>query len=769
MSWKRARTVTVSRPPARVSVALAQPVADSIATDYFTTTWADSIRPALRLILSRDFVQLAGKREFIFQRVKSLVSLGMTNELVGKIYEEITAFNQVIFESSDALVEIFEDYIESLDWLIALFGSLDRDLIWRDSRAMRAEYSSLSHLAYSSWRQFLESKDMIRPLVKETLAYTAAWRKDVIVNGGSQPVDQIARRINILVKTGIFGRFFSTELYNTTRDFYMKIVDQDSIASSGLVGFVGLMERVWNSERSLIESTGMPVGSTWKYIESEILLPQLILAHLPGLIQTNLQTVLNSRESNRPILASIFKLAGSVDRSLIQESVLKHTFGTCVKTIVRNGIESHIEGATDALMTVLITSRDYLSDIISGCFGGSQSFVQTLRDALESVLNEFGDKIPAMLAEYLDFIMISIFNGQIPPSRLPSLFADVMYLFKLVAAKDIFEARHRILLAKRLLCLVSVRSGLGYANMAIDPAELTELELSTIVALKNECGNGYVSRMDTMLRDIVPSEELSKLSRECGKRKSSDSTTYNCTVLTTSAWPPGGVSPWEGVVTPVADWETSMRKQYGVRFPKKSVKFVHAFSNCLIRASKRDIICSAAQACILSLFNDSDSMSIEVILQETQLPPKEVHRAIETLVQAGVIHSENTGGLLSYNQQWTPDTTVSRHAPVCLNMYQFRRVESSGGHRASALTQEERVQSEAHVMEDRQHHLDALIVRIMKQRKEVSETTLFAEVNTSSKIFFSQMEVKKRIMSLMDREFLEKDERSNNTIFKYLI
>jgi cullin-4 len=71
------------------------------------------------------------------------------------------------------------------------------------------------------------------------------------------------------------------------------------------------------------------------------------------------------------------------------------------------------------------------------------------------------------------------------------------------------------------------------------------------------------------------------------------------------------------------------------------------------------------------------------------------------------------------------------------------------------------------VLVDRQHAIDAAIVRIMKMRKQLAHKLLVAEVLGQLKFSLTASDLKRRIESLIDREFLERDPQ-DATLYKYL-
>lgn len=60
------------------------------------------------------------------------------------------------------------------------------------------------------------------------------------------------------------------------------------------------------------------------------------------------------------------------------------------------------------------------------------------------------------------------------------------------------------------------------------------------------------------------------------------------------------------------------------------------------------------------------------------------------------------------------------------------------------------------VLQDRQYQIDAAIVRIMKMRKTLSHKLLVSELTMQLKFPFKTIDIKKRIESLIEREYMDR-------------
>ena len=82
-------------------------------------------------------------------------------------------------------------------------------------------------------------------------------------------------------------------------------------------------------------------------------------------------------------------------------------------------------------------------------------------------------------------------------------------------------------------------------------------------------------------------------------------------------------------------------------------------------------------------------------------------------------------------------------------------------------TSDENSKIHADVGRDRAYAIDAAIVRIMKARKTLPHSHLISEVFGQLPFPTTGPDVKKRLESLIEREYVERDENSANT-YNYL-
>lgn len=85
-----------------------------------------------------------------------------------------------------------------------------------------------------------------------------------------------------------------------------------------------------------------------------------------------------------------------------------------------------------------------------------------------------------------------------------------------------------------------------------------------------------------------------------------------------------------------------------------------------------------------------------------------------------------------------------------------------------AKEQQDEVQkTHEEVFRDREYQVDAAVVRIMKARKRLSHTMLMSEVMSQLRFPAQNADIKKRIESLIERDYLERDP-DENAFYRYL-
>jgi cullin 3 len=160
----------------------------------------------------------------------------------------------------------------------------------------------------------------------------------------------------------------------------------------------------------------------------------------------------------------------------------------------------------------------------------------------------------------------------------------------------------------------------------------------------------------------------------------------------------------------------------------------------------------------LLLFNESETLTFGEIGIQTKIPVTELKKNILSLTQKSVSHEK----LLLKDDK---ETTLSNDSKFVVNndfTSKLIKVKIAGVVLKEAKQQLEETQKT--LDEERKYSMDATIVRVMKSRKTMEHRDLVLECTKQlqSRFMPSPDGLKKRIESLIEREYLErsKDSRS---------
>lgn len=188
----------------------------------------------------------------------------------------------------------------------------------------------------------------------------------------------------------------------------------------------------------------------------------------------------------------------------------------------------------------------------------------------------------------------------------------------------------------------------------------------------------------------------------------------------------------------------------------------NSLGHCVLKAEfpkgRKELAVSLFQTVVLMLFNDTQRLSLQDIKDATGIEDKELRRTLQSLAcgKVRVLQKQPKGRDVEDEDQFVFNDDFN--APlfrIKVNAIQMKE------------TVEENASTTERVFQDRQYQIDAAIVRIMKTRKVLSHTLLITELFQQLKFPIKPADLKKRIESLIDREYLERD-KSNPQIYNYL-
>ncbi len=178
---------------------------------------------------------------------------------------------------------------------------------------------------------------------------------------------------------------------------------------------------------------------------------------------------------------------------------------------------------------------------------------------------------------------------------------------------------------------------------------------------------------------------------------------------------------------------------------------------------RHELTVSTYQAVVLMLFNDADTLTYREIADATGIPPQDLKRCLQSLA---CVKGKNV----------LRKTPAGRDVDEARDTFSFNAAFSSklfkvriGTVSAAREGEVEHVDTRQRVEDDRKPMIDACLVRIMKSRREVDHNTLVGEVTRqlSARFLLNPLVLKQRIESLIEREFLARDE-SDRKKYRYV-
>lgn len=402
------------------------------------------------------------------------------------------------------------------------------------------------------------------------------------------------------------------------------------------------------------------------------------------------------------------------------------------------------------LVQSLLDMKKKLDEVLEGCFQKNDVFASTIKEGFEHFINQRANKPAELIAKYIDLVMRggSKAVGAVGEDEVESTLDRALVLFRYIQGKDVFEAFYKKDLAKRLLLGKSANH---------------DAEKAMIAKLKAECGSQFTNKLEGMFKDIDLSREIMGSFRQSAAVSSQipSGLDLNVHILTSGFWPSYPLVECN-LPEQLSSAQQVFKDFYLSKHSGRRLVWYNSLGSCVIKArfnqGPRELQVSLCQAVVLMLFLDCDQLSFDDIKAASNLEDKELRRTLQSLAcgKERVLQKEPKGKEVEDGDVFHFNATYSsRLYRVKINSIQLK--ESA----------EENKKTNDQVLQDRQYQIDAAIVRIMKMRKTLSHKLLVNELMTQLKFPIRAADLKKRIESLIDREYLERDERDSQ-IYNYL-
>ncbi|XP_043467188.1 cullin-3 [Leptopilina heterotoma] len=522
----------------------------------------------------------------------------------------------------------------------------------------------------------------------------------------------------------------------------------------------------------------------------EVVEDELIKIHMKTIVEMENSGVIHMLQNQKiEDLNSMYKLFSRVTDGL-------RTVCDCVSQFLRERgrtlVQEDQESSTNAVSFVqnLLTLKDGFEHFLHYSFNNDKLFKHMIAADFEHFLN-LNPKSPEYLSLFIDDKLKKGVKGM-TEQEIEGILDKTMVLFRFLQEKDVFERYYKQHLAKRLLLNKSVSD---------------DSEKNMISKLKTECGCQFTSKLEGMFKDITLSNTIMDEFKEHVNTSGTNlhGVDLSVRVLTTGFWPTHSATPKCSIPQAPRDAFDAFRRFYlakhsgrqltlqpqlgsadlnaifygqqreetgGVDAPTSSSS-VNSGSNTNNLLSpkpsgngglrKHIIQVSTYQMCVLMLFNNREKLTYEEIQSETDIPERDLVRALQSLAmgkatQRVLLKYPRTKDIEPTHQFVVNDSFTSK-----LHRVKIQTVAAKGE------CEPERKETRNKVDEDRKHEIEAAIVRIMKARKRMAHNILVTEVTQQlrSRFLPSPVIIKKRIEGLIEREYLARTQEDRK-IYTYV-
>ena len=232
-------------------------------------------------------------------------------------------------------------------------------------------------------------------------------------------------------------------------------------------------------------------------------------------------------------------------------------------------------------------------------------------------------------------------------------------------------------------------------------------------------------------------------------------------VLTASHWPT--YAP-KDVVLPqkIQEMQESFTKFYCGKHQNRKLTWENSLGHCVVEGQwpkgVKDLQISALQGLVILSFNEKQLWTCQELHEATKIEMKELKRVLQSLAcsKIRVLAKSPKGKEVTETDRFIVNEKFeNKHRRVKINQIQLKE------------TAEENTQTQEKVFQDRIFAVDAACVRIMKARKKIKHTMLLTELFEQLKFPVKASDLKKRIESLINREYILRDP-NDSQLYEYM-
>jgi cullin 3 len=631
----------------------------------------------------------------------------------------------------------YERHKKSFSILREIFMHLDK------SNAKQRQYKSVHDLGLELWRRCVIRTPIIMSRMMETILQMIENDRN-----GEMSDTMLIRSISVMMidlGAEVYVKDFETAFLEATRTYYEK-------EAADLIDRVSCPEYLEHAERRLKEESDRVTA----YLHptsgpklAQVVESRIVAAHAQTLIDSSTGAIYILEHGDYKNLHRMYKLFSRVSCvDVLKQAVSNHIKQLGVK-IVDDSEKSMDAGA---FVCSLLELRKKCDEMLRLGLNSDKSFSQALNNAFEYFVNK-NPRSPEYISLFMDGKLRKGTKGGTEEELEESL-ENAIILFRYISEKDLFEKYYKQHLAKRLL------NGKSSSD---------DLERSLLGKLKVECGYQFTSKLENMFNDIRTSRETMIDFKNWQEQR--DSSSHSCVdlsvqVLTTGAWPANGQQGACNLPRELDDGCKQFKAFYDESYSGRKLSWQTGMGTAEIRATfgrkKHEISCSTHQMVVLMLLNESDRLQYSDIASATGIPDTELKRILQSMT---LVKGKNVLKKIPDTKEILPDDVFAVNDSFTSKLYKIK-IGTSAAVRENDIEQKE---TREKVEEDRRPQIEAAIVRLMKSRKVLQHNDVITEVTRQLSYRFnpSPAAIKRRIESLIEREYIERD-ASDRNLYRYI-
>ncbi|CAO2829606.1 unnamed protein product [Amaranthus hypochondriacus] len=597
-------------------------------------------------------------------------------------------------------------------------------------------------LGLNLWRDYVIHSNGIQPRLQNTLLnLILKERTGEVINRGL-----MRNIIKMLMDLGasVYQEDFEKPYLEVSANFY-RIESQEFIECCDCGDYLKKAERRLNEE---IERVFHCLDLKSESKITKVVEKEMIANHMSRLVHMENSGLVNMLLDDKyEDLGRTYNLFRRVDNGLssIRDVMTSHIRETGKQLV------TDPERVKDPVEFVqrLLDEKDKYDRIINLAFSNDKTFQNALNSSFEYFIN-LNPRSPEFISLFVDDKLRKGLKG-VSEEDVEVVLDKVMMLFRYLQEKDVFEKYYKQHLAKRLL------SGKTVSDDA---------ERSLIVKLKTECGYQFTSKLEGMFTDMKTSQDTIQGFYASHGAELGDGPSLVVQVLTTGSWPTQPSVPCnlpaelsllcEKFRSYYLGTHTGRRLSWQTNMGTADVKATFS------KGQKHELNVSTYQMCVLMLFNNADKLSYREIEQATEIPAPDLKRCLQSLA---CVKGKNVLRKEPMSKDIGEDDVFLFNDKFSSKFYKVK----IGTVVAQKESEPEKQETRQRVEEDRKPQIEAAIVRTMKSRKVLDHNNIIAEVTKQlqSRFLPNPVEIKKRIESLIEREFLERD-NTDRKLYRYL-